>query len=148
MAHLYLVDELDEGSRTATITGDEARHAIKVARIRVGESIDVANGRGVRAAATVTAVEADRVDCACEPPTVEPVDTPRIVLVQALAKGDRDELAIQTATELGVDAVVAWQAERSVSRWTGDKIAKGVARWTSRRPSSRRSPGCGILSTP
>jgi 16S rRNA (uracil1498-N3)-methyltransferase len=61
------------------------------------------------------------------------------VLVQALAKGDRDELAIQAATELGVDEVVPWQAARSVSRWVpasggarpqdGAKAAKGIARW-------------------
>lgn len=53
------------------------------------------------------------------------------MLVQALAKGDRDELAIQAATELGVDEVVPWQASRSVSRWSGPKIDKGIARWTS-----------------
>jgi 16S rRNA (uracil1498-N3)-methyltransferase len=53
------------------------------------------------------------------------------VLVQALAKGDRDELAVQAATELGVDEVVPWAAARSVSRWEGAKIAKGTARWRS-----------------
>jgi 16S rRNA (uracil1498-N3)-methyltransferase len=52
-----------------------------------------------------------------------------VVLVQALAKGDRDELAVQAATELGVDAVIPWQAQRSVSRWEGVKVAKGRERW-------------------
>ncbi|OUD85726.1 Ribosomal RNA small subunit methyltransferase E [Clavibacter michiganensis subsp. michiganensis] len=52
-----------------------------------------------------------------------------MVLVQALAKGDRDELAVQAATELGVDAVIPWQAQRSVSRWEGQKVAKGRDRW-------------------
>ena len=60
----------------------------------------------------------------------EPAPVRRLVLVQALAKGDRDELAVQAATELGVDAIVPWQAERSVSRWDA-KAAKGVARWTT-----------------
>ena len=54
---------------------------------------------------------------------------PALVLVQALAKGDRDELAIQAATELGVDEIVPWQAARSVSRWEAAKAAKGRARW-------------------
>jgi 16S rRNA (uracil1498-N3)-methyltransferase len=52
-------------------------------------------------------------------------------LAQALAKGDRDELAVQAATELGVAVVVPWQSERSVSKWVGDKVTKGVARWTA-----------------
>jgi 16S rRNA (uracil1498-N3)-methyltransferase len=51
------------------------------------------------------------------------------VLVQALAKGDRDELAVQAATELGVDEIVPWQAARSVSRWDSAKAEKGRARW-------------------
>jgi 16S rRNA (uracil1498-N3)-methyltransferase len=53
------------------------------------------------------------------------------VLVQALAKGDRDELAVQAACELGVDEVVPWQASRSVSRWEGTKAAKGRERWAT-----------------
>ena len=52
-----------------------------------------------------------------------------MTLVQALAKGDRDELAIQAATELGATAIIPWQASRSISRWDGPKIAKGQARW-------------------
>jgi len=51
--------------------------------------------------------------------------------VQALAKGDRDELAVQAATELGVDEIVPWQASRSVSRWDAAKAVKGRARWTT-----------------
>lgn len=131
MAHMYLVEHLAEDARTAEIVGDEARHAIKVARIRVGENIDLADGRGRRTHATVTAVEGDRVVCECDLPVDEIGDVPGVMLVQALAKGDRDELAIQTATELGVGVVVAWQAERSISRWVGDKATKGVERWRS-----------------
>jgi 16S rRNA (uracil1498-N3)-methyltransferase len=63
--------------------------------------------------------------------TQEEKPEPALVLVQALAKGDRDELAIQAATELGAFAIVPWQAERSVSRWDGPKVAKGVERWQS-----------------
>jgi 16S rRNA (uracil1498-N3)-methyltransferase len=66
-----------------------------------------------------------------EDAAVTPRPTPRIRLVQALAKGDRDELAVQAATELGVDGVIPWAAARSVSRWEGAKIAKGRDRWSS-----------------
>jgi 16S rRNA (uracil1498-N3)-methyltransferase len=61
--------------------------------------------------------------------TFQPPNQPEVWLVQALAKGDRDELAVQTCTELGVDRIIPWQASRSVSRWMGDKLDTGVARW-------------------
>jgi 16S rRNA (uracil1498-N3)-methyltransferase len=56
---------------------------------------------------------------------------PELWLAQALAKGDRDELAVQAATELGVSGVIPWAAERSVSRWEGTKAEKGRERWAS-----------------
>src|SRR5690606_11056373 len=61
--------------------------------------------------------------------TSEPAASPRLVLVQALAKGDRDEMAIEAATELGVDAVRPWQSERSVVQWRGERAVKGEQRW-------------------
>jgi 16S rRNA (uracil1498-N3)-methyltransferase len=130
MANLYFTDEsLAESTRSVALTGDESRHAAQVARLRVGESIEVSDGRGWRVHGTVAESAPSRVVVTVERIEHESSDAPRFVLVQALAKGDRDELAVQTATELGVDDVVPWQAERSVSRWSGDKVAKGVARW-------------------
>lgn len=65
--------------------------------------------------------------------TLEVEDLPgvRLVLVQALAKGDRDELAAETATELGIDAVIPWQSERSIVRWKGERAAKAHSKWQS-----------------
>src|SRR5690606_8319754 len=57
--------------------------------------------------------------------------SPQLWLAQALAKGDRDELAVQAATELGVSGVIPWAAERSVSRWAGAKAERGRARWAA-----------------
>jgi 16S rRNA (uracil1498-N3)-methyltransferase len=56
---------------------------------------------------------------------------PRLTVVQAIPKGDRGELAIETMTEVGVDVLVPWAAERSVAVWRGDKAARGAARWRS-----------------
>ena len=56
---------------------------------------------------------------------------PELWLAQALAKGDRDELAVQAATELGVAGVIPWAADRSISRWEGAKVAKGRDRWAT-----------------
>lgn len=133
MANLYLREDLADVSVGAQITldGAEARHVVSVSRTRVGEQISVTNGRGMLVNGVVTATEPSRVVI-----TIDAVDrsraaTPRIVLVQALAKGDRDELALQASVELGVHEIVPWQAARSVSRWSGDKLSKGVQRWST-----------------
>jgi len=115
--------------QTLLLAGSEGKHAVTVRRLRVGESIQVSDGRGSRVIGEVTAIEGSSLQLAVSEAVLEPSPEPSLVLVQALAKGDRDELAIQAATELGAMAIVPWQAERSVSRWDGPKIAKGVERW-------------------
>ncbi|PFG41266.1 16S rRNA (uracil1498-N3)-methyltransferase [Georgenia soli] len=112
-----------------TVRGEEARHATTVRRMRAGEAIELVDGAGVRVAGTVTATARDELTVAVTDVTREPPPAVRLVLVQALAKGGRDEQAVETATELGVDAVVPWQASRSVSVWSGPKVDKGRRRW-------------------
>lgn len=135
MSSLFLRDDLAAVPHAAgdevELTGDEARHAATVNRMRVGESTSIGDGRGLVVSGMVVAVEPKRLVVLVD--EVRRSDPPavRLTLVQALAKGDRDELAIQAATELGADAVVPWQAERSVSRWSGPKVAKGEERWRS-----------------
>ncbi|MGN7798928.1 16S rRNA (uracil(1498)-N(3))-methyltransferase [Leifsonia sp. 22587] len=133
MASLYLREDLDDvevGARLS-LTGAEAKHAATVNRTRPGESVLIGNGRGLVASGEV--LVATNTELTIDVEAVSRVErlAPAITLVQALAKGDRDELAIQAATELGVDAVVPWSASRSVSRWEGAKVGKGRERWTS-----------------
>jgi len=115
------------------LSGAEAKHAIAVRRMRVGEAIQLANGNGARVIGSVASIDdskgAQSLTMRVNTAEQEPLPNPAIHLVQALAKGDRDELAIQAATELGVIGVLPWQAERSVSRWDGAKVTKGVERW-------------------
>ena len=118
----------EQGS-VVLIDGAEAKHAISVRRMRVGEGIQLANGDGLRVIGSVSRVDANALLVAVEEVIQEAVPQPSITLVQALAKGDRDEMAVQAGTELGISAVIPWQADRSVSRWEGAKIAKGVHRW-------------------
>lgn len=133
MAHQYLLRELSDTAVGSQIrlSGAEAKHAASVSRIRPGESIRVSNGAGLLCIGTVQAASAaevlitvDQVEQHAEPPV-------QLWLAQALAKGDRDELAVQAATELGVDRVIPWAAARSVSRWDAAKAVKGRARWQS-----------------
>jgi 16S rRNA (uracil1498-N3)-methyltransferase len=113
------------------LTGSEAHHAATVRRIRVGEQVTVGDGQGTWLSGECESVAAREVVVRIGERTVVPAPSPRIVLAQALAKGDRDELAVQAATELGVDEIVPWQAARSVSRWDAAKAVKGQARWSA-----------------
>lgn len=133
MALHFLVE--DSGSATTgdivSLTGAEAKHAAVVRRLRVGESVTVGDGTGIWLDGEVTDVSASRVDVRITGRAAIEAPAKRLVLVQALAKGDRDELAVQAACELGVDGVVPWQASRSISRWEGAKAVKGRERWTT-----------------
>lgn len=114
-----------------SLTGAEAKHAAVVRRLRVGEAVTVGDGAGVWLTGTAEEVSPTRVEVRISGRAEHTAPSPRIVLVQALAKGDRDELAVQAACELGVDEIVPWQASRSVSRWEGPKAVKGRDRWAT-----------------
>lgn len=114
-----------------SLTGAEAKHAAVVRRLRVGEAVTVGDGAGVWLTGVAEEVSPSRVEVRVSARTEEPAPNPRIILAQALAKGDRDELAVQAACELGVDEIVPWQASRSVSRWEGPKALKGRERWST-----------------
>jgi 16S rRNA (uracil1498-N3)-methyltransferase len=124
------LDGLVAGS-IATVTGSEGRHAATVRRLAPGEPVDLVDGQGVRGRGRVERAEGDVLAVALDTVEHEPKPAYRVVLVQALAKGDRDELAAEAATELGADAVVPWQAERSIVRWKGERGAKSLAKWRS-----------------
>ncbi len=111
------------------LDGPEGKHAAQVRRMRAGEAIQLSDGKGKRVRGTVASVSGSSVQVSVEEVIEEALPNRQITLVQALAKGDRDELAIQAATELGVTAVIPWQASRSISIWAGPKKAKGQARW-------------------
>lgn len=133
MAHFYLSEELDSAAvgERVTIGGAEARHAVTVSRIATGESIVIGNGAGLVITGTVVLAEHTEFVVQVEVVVETPPSSPAVWLVQALAKGDRDEQAVQQATELGVDGVIPWSAQRSIVKWEGAKVRKGHDRWSA-----------------
>jgi 16S rRNA (uracil1498-N3)-methyltransferase len=129
-APVFLVDVLPEGAE-AVLDGAEGRHAATVRRLRPGEALCLVDGRGGLAECTVTVAEPDRLRLAVHQRRTLPAPQPRLVVVQALAKGDRGELAVELMTELGVDGIVPWAASRSVVRWQGERGGRALERWRS-----------------
>jgi len=110
-----------------TLDGAEGRHAVTVQRRGAGERVDLVDGAGRRASSRILSVQDGQLEAVVEVVTRDD-DTP-VALVQALAKGGRDEQAVEAAVELGVTAVTPWAADRSIVQWRGPKVAKGIASW-------------------
>ncbi len=113
------------------VSGTEARHAVAVRRTTVGESVLISDGRGRAIRGPVVTAEKTRLAVEVAEILWAPERRHRFVAVQALAKGDRSERAVETMTELGVDEILAWQASRSIVRWTGERREKSLAKWSS-----------------
>ena len=131
-------DLLDVGR--VVVDGSEGRHAATVTRLDPGEAVVLTDGRGRRASGVVLGAERDRLSVEVADVEVVPRAQPRFVVVQALPKGDRGELAVETMTEVGVDVVVPWAASRCVTRWRAARGEKALSRWrTSSRSAAKQS---------
>lgn len=130
-APVFVVDHLDAGGGGRyVLDGPEGRHAVSVKRLRAGEDVVLTDGAGRWAECVVVDTEGkDRLIVHMDSVAEEPVAQPRVTVVQALPKGDRGELAVETMTEVGVDAIVPWAASRCITQWKGDRGAKALAKW-------------------
>lgn len=129
---LFLIDSLDDAELGSALILDglEGRHAATVKRIRVGEQVYLADGWGRAVHGTTTRVGKDEIEVSVEELLEDRAREQRVIAVQALAKGDRSDIAIEMLTELGVEEIWAWQAARSIVRWDG-KVEKALAKWQS-----------------
>ena len=128
---VFLVDALPSADGFV-LDGPEGRHAASARRLRPGEELVVSDGRGGLATCRVEHAERDTVRLTVLRRDHEAAPELTVLLAQALVKGDRGELAVELATEAGVDAVLPWRAERCIARWEdGPRGAKAHARWQS-----------------
>lgn len=114
-----------------TLGGEEGRHAAVVRRIQVGEPVELTDGHGLLLRTVVGSASREGLRCTVVERLALPRPAPSIVVVQALAKGERGELAVETCTEVGADEVVPWAAARSVVQWRGERGERALVRWRS-----------------
>jgi 16S rRNA (uracil1498-N3)-methyltransferase len=127
-APLFLLEEVPAGD-VLTVDGAEGRHAVDVLRLAAGERVRISDGRGLLIEGSVLTAEASTLHVQVLARHDVPAPDPTFVLVQALPKGDHGPLAVDLATELGVDRIVPWTAARCVTRWREDRVDKGLAKW-------------------
>ena len=123
------------------VDGPEGRHAATVTRLAAGEEVVLVDGRGRRGHGAVATVSGkDHLEVDVTAVTDEPAPSPWLVVVQALPKGDRGEVAVETLTEVGVDEIVPWAAARCVTRWRDARGEKALARWrTTAQAAAKQS---------
>jgi 16S rRNA (uracil1498-N3)-methyltransferase len=126
---VFLVPPGGLAAGVMTLTGPEGHHAAAVRRLRPGERADVSDGAGTLAWCVVTGVGKDSVTLDIRAVHTVPPPQPRLIVAQALPKGDRGELAVELMTEVGADAVIPWAAERSITKWQAERGAKALAKW-------------------
>lgn len=129
-ATFVLIDPGDVHGDTLAIGGARFHHLARVRRVAVGERLRAAlpDGRVLLAEVTrVTAGELQARVLCHEPPAGQP--RCRVTLCQALLKGEKMEMVVQKATELGVEAIVPLAAARSVPRWTPAQGRDRAERW-------------------
>ncbi|HWG27319.1 16S rRNA (uracil(1498)-N(3))-methyltransferase [Actinospica sp.] len=119
------------GAETVRLDGPEGRHAALVRRLQPGEPVDLTDGRGLVAHCVVLRTAGNALDLEVVERLEEPAPNPRLTVVQALAKGDRGETAVETMTEIGVDVIVPWPASRSITQWKAERGEKSLAKWRS-----------------
>lgn len=113
------------------VEGDEAHHAVAVRRLRVGERLVLTDGAGTSVEAAVASTGKRRLAVRVESVSRAESPQPEVVVVQALPKGDRGELAVEVLTEVGAARIVPWAAARSVAVWKGERATKSLERWRS-----------------
>jgi len=123
---LFFVDKLSSG-QTQTLESDEAHHAIKVMRLKTGEEIKISDGEGNWVSGPISEVGKKNLKIDVTASGIEASKKPELVLVQALTKSDRSKEMLELVTVAGVDRIIPWQAERSISKWQSNSYDK----WTS-----------------
>jgi len=123
---LFFVDKLSSG-QTQTLESDEAHHAIKVMRLKTGEEIKISDGEGNWVSGPISEVGKKNLKIDVTASGIEASKKPELVLVQALTKSDRNKEMLELVTVAGVDRIIPWQAERSISKWQSNSYDK----WTS-----------------
>ncbi|MFB9776817.1 16S rRNA (uracil(1498)-N(3))-methyltransferase [Brevibacterium otitidis] len=106
-----------------------AHHAVTVRRMQAGEQLQLSDGSGLRITGTISRADRSELRIDITAVEVEERPSPQLVLVQALAKSGRDLAAVEAAVEVGVDAVIPWEAQRSIVRWPAAKAGKSLAKW-------------------
>jgi 16S rRNA (uracil1498-N3)-methyltransferase len=120
---LFFTDQINDGS-TQTLDKDDAHHAIKVLRLKLGEVIKISDGVKKWVSGSIIEISKKELMISISERGDFEEKKPELVLVQAVTKSERNKEMLELAIEAGVDRIIPWQAERSISKWQSDSAQK------------------------
>jgi 16S rRNA (uracil1498-N3)-methyltransferase len=120
---LFFTDQINNGS-TQILDKDEANHAIKVLRLKLGEVIKISDGVKKWVSGPIIEISKKELTISVSEKGEFEEKSPELVLVQAVTKSDRNKEMLELVVEAGVDRIIPWQAERSISKWQSDSAQK------------------------
>jgi len=123
---LFFSDQISSGSKQV-LQNDEAHHAIKVLRINIGELIKISDGVRNWVSGPIIEIAKKELFISITDRGEIQSTMPELVLVQAITKSDRNKEMLELAVEAGVDRIIPWQADRSISKWQSDSTQKWQA---------------------
>ncbi|HEY0189924.1 MAG TPA: RsmE family RNA methyltransferase [Kofleriaceae bacterium] len=123
------------------VRGDEHHYLTRVRRVRVGDAVELVDGCGRRAAATIARIDAQATTVVAVPAAdIEPVP-PRLRALIPLIKGDRMDVCLEKLVEVGVDEIVVWPAARAVVKLDGERLAGRIAKYREMVRAAARQSG-------
>ena len=137
MLTLFFVPDLGTDS-IVHVEGDEAHHAIKVVRIKIGEELLLADGGGAWVRGNVESISKKSFTVTVVERGFASDIAPDLIVVQAMMKSDRAKEAIELLTVAGVTRIIPWQAARSIAKWQDDLGEKWVSTSIAAAKQSRR----------
>jgi 16S rRNA (uracil1498-N3)-methyltransferase len=137
MLSLFFVDELATG-QTQELSGDEGHHAVSVMRMKIGEQIKIADNSGNWVSGAITEVNKKSLKIDVSTRGSTQLQTPELIVVQALTKSDRNKEMLELLTVAGADQIIPWQAERCISKWQSDSASKWLVAIKEAAKQSRR----------
>ena len=136
---------LPEQGGLVALSPDAARHA-RVLRLSIGDPVRLYDGDGREAAARVVELDGDRMTCEAEPAhATAPASGARVVLVQALPKGDKLDTIVRMGVELGAAAFHLADSERSIAKLDARRAPARIARLSRIAREAARQSGRTIV---
>lgn len=124
-----------------SVRGDEHHYLARVRRARPGDTLELVDGAGRRAAATIVRIAAGETTLHAGPPERIAARPPFVRALVPLIKGDRMDACLEKLVEVGVDAIIVWPAARSVARLDDTRRNARIAKYRAIAQAAARQSG-------